>query len=109
MSSANAAEIVKTGLWHNNPALVQLLGMCPMLAVSTSTLNGLGLGLATTLVLVASNLSVSLARNQVKAEIRVPVPSSDRAARSSTPRPGSLRSCRRRCPNGPSWVWAARP
>lgn len=69
----NNKEIIKTGLWQNNPALVQLLGMCPLMAVSTSTLNGLGLGLATTLVLVASNVSVSLARNQVKPEIRVPV------------------------------------
>ena len=47
---SKAKEIIKTGLWQNNPALVQLLGMCPLMAVSTSVLNGLGLGLATTLV-----------------------------------------------------------
>lgn len=68
-----AAEVVKTGLWTNNPGLVQLLGLCPLLAVSTSVINGLGLGLATTLVLLASNLTVSLIRDLVRPEIRIPV------------------------------------
>lgn len=61
------------GLWKNNPALVQLLGLCPLLAVTNSVINGLGLGLATTLVLLGSNCTVSLVRNWVPNEIRIPV------------------------------------
>ncbi len=61
------------GLWKNNPALVQLLGLCPLLAVTATVINGLGLGLATTLVLVGSNITVSLVRNIVRNEIRIPV------------------------------------
>lgn len=61
------------GLWKNNPALVQLLGLCPLLAVSNSVINGLGLGLATTLVLIGSNCTISLVRNWVPNEIRIPV------------------------------------
>jgi electron transport complex protein RnfE len=71
--SARAAEVIRTGLWTNNAGLVQLLGLCPLLAVSTSFVNGLGLGIATTLVLLASNLTVSLIRNMVRPEIRIPV------------------------------------
>jgi electron transport complex protein RnfE len=71
--SGRAAEVVRTGLWTNNTGLVQLLGLCPLLAVSTSFVNGLGLGLATTLVLVASNLTVSMIRDFVRPEIRIPV------------------------------------
>lgn len=71
--SGRAAEVLRTGLWTNNAGLVQLLGLCPLLAVSTSFINGLGLGLATTLVLVASNLTVSLIRGLVRPEIRIPV------------------------------------
>ncbi len=61
------------GLWKNNPALVQLLGLCPLLAVTATVINGLGLGLATTLVLIGSNVTVSLVRNIVRNEIRIPV------------------------------------
>lgn len=61
------------GLWHDNPGLVQLLGLCPLLAVTTSLANGLGLGLATLLVLTASNALVSMARRFLYREIRVPV------------------------------------
>jgi electron transport complex protein RnfE len=61
------------GLWKNNPALVQLLGLCPLLAVSGTVINGLGLGLATTLVLIGSNTTVSLVRNWVPNEIRIPI------------------------------------
>ena len=61
------------GLWQNNPALVQLLGLCPLLAVSGTFINGLGLGLATTLVLLGSNISVSLLRSVIPNEIRIPV------------------------------------
>ncbi|QHJ13673.1 Electron transport complex subunit RsxE [Paraglaciecola mesophila] len=61
------------GLWKNNPALVQLLGLCPLLAVTATITNGLGLGLATTLVLVGSNATVSIIRNWVPNEIRIPI------------------------------------
>lgn len=67
------AGIAKNGLWTNNPALVQLLGLCPLLAVSGSVVNALGLGLATMLVLTASNGVVSLIRNQVSDAVRLPV------------------------------------
>jgi len=65
-------DIARSGLWTNNPALVQLLGLCPLLAVSNSVVNALGLGLATILVLTGSNLTVSLLRNQVIPAIRLP-------------------------------------
>ena len=51
----NVRQIAIEGLWKNNPGLVQLLGLCPLLAVTTSTINGLGLGIATTAVLTGSN------------------------------------------------------
>lgn len=60
------------GLWNKNPALVQLLGLCPLLAVTGSVVNALGLGLATMLVLTGSNLVVSLIRNQVNEVIKLP-------------------------------------
>ncbi len=66
-------DIINNGLWHNNQALVALLGLCPLLAVTNSAVNGLGLGLATLMVLIASNVSVSLIRNFVRPEIRLPV------------------------------------
>jgi len=73
MSTTPASkDIVVSGLWKNNPALVQLLGLCPLLAVSNSVVNALGLGIATTLVLLGSNLTVSLLRNQVIPAIRLP-------------------------------------
>ncbi|WP_461536260.1 electron transport complex subunit E [Spongorhabdus nitratireducens] len=68
-----AREITLNGLWNNNPALVQLLGLCPLLGVSNSVVNALGLGLATILVLAGSNLVVSLIRHQVNDAIRLPV------------------------------------
>jgi electron transport complex protein RnfE len=61
------------GLWKNNPAIVQLLGLCPLLAVTGTLINGLGLGLATTLVLLGSNITVSLVRNFVPNEVRIPI------------------------------------
>ena len=65
-------EISLDGLWHNNPALVQLLGLCPLLAVTGTVVNALGLGIASILVLVGSNLSVSLIRNYVPEQVRLP-------------------------------------
>ena len=66
-------ELVRDGLWTNNQALVALLGLCPLLATTTSATNGLGMGIATTTVLVLSNLTVSLIRNLVRPEVRLPV------------------------------------
>jgi electron transport complex protein RnfE len=66
-------RIVRDGLWTHNQALVALLGLCPLLAVSNSVVNSLGLGLATTAALVLSNTLVSLIRNHVTREIRLPV------------------------------------
>lgn len=65
--------LYKEGLWGNNPALVQLLGLCPLLAVTSTITNALGLGLATLLVLVGSNITVSIVRNWVPKDIRIPV------------------------------------
>ncbi len=67
------SDIISNGLWKNNPATVQLLGLCPLLAVTNTTTNALGLGLATILVLVISNTAVSLIRNHVNQDIRIPV------------------------------------
>lgn len=66
-------ELMKNGMWVNNPAIVQLLGLCPLLAVSSTVTNALGLGLATTAVLVGSNLIVSLVRQWIPSEVRIPV------------------------------------
>lgn len=65
-------ELTINGLWKNNPALVQLLGLCPLLGVTNSVVNSIGLGLATIFVLVASNCMVSLIRNVTPNEIRLP-------------------------------------
>lgn len=72
MSNSSFAEISRQGLWDKNPALVQLLGLCPLLAVTGTVVNALGLGLATMLVLIGSNVSVSLIRNQVTDVVRLP-------------------------------------
>jgi electron transport complex protein RnfE len=66
-------DIIRDGLWRNNVGLVQLLGLCPLLAVTGTFINGLGLGLATLLTLVASNVTVSLLRSLVRPEVRIPV------------------------------------
>jgi len=68
----DTANILKEGLWNNNTALVQLLGLCPLLAVSGTVVNALGLGIATTLVMAGSNVTVSLIRNLVRPELRIP-------------------------------------
>lgn len=69
---SNYAEISRNGLWSNNPALVQLLGLCPLLAVTGSFVNALGLGLATMVVLVGSNSVVSMIRNAVSDAVKLP-------------------------------------
>ncbi|WP_159566413.1 electron transport complex subunit E [Budvicia diplopodorum] len=65
--------LLNQGLWKNNSALVQLLGLCPLLAVSSTATNALGLGLATTMVLICTNVAVSALRRWVPQEIRIPI------------------------------------
>lgn len=69
----NNNEIIRNGLWGNNVALVQLLGLCPLLAVTSTVINGVGLGIATLITLVLSNTIVSLIRGFVRKEVRLPV------------------------------------
>jgi len=66
-------KIAKDGLWNNNVVLTQSLALCPLLAVTGTATNGLGMGLATMVVMVASNGSVSLSRKLIPAEIRIPI------------------------------------
>ena len=66
-------KIIRSGLWNNNQALVALLGLCPLLAVTNNVVNALSLGLATTFVLVTSNLTVSLFRQHIRKEVRIPI------------------------------------
>lgn len=66
-------KIAKNGLWTNNQALVALLGLCPLLAVTNNIVNAIGLGLATTFVLVASNVTISIFRKQIRKEVRIPI------------------------------------
>ncbi len=66
-------KIAKNGLWNNNQALVALLGLCPLLAVTNNIVNAIGLGLATTFVLIASNTTISIFRNQIRKEVRIPI------------------------------------
>ena len=71
--SVDHRTIIKGGLWDNNTALVQLLGLCPLLAVTGTLINGLGLGIATTFVLAGSNVTVSIIRHHIPKEIRIPI------------------------------------
>jgi electron transport complex protein RnfE len=73
MNDTGYGKIVSDGLWTNNQALVAMLGLCPLLAVTATAVNGLGLGLATALTLVATNVAISAIRRWVRAEIRIPV------------------------------------
>ena len=73
MSLEPYRKIAIDGLWKNNQAIVALLGLCPLLAVSNSVVNSVGLGLATTFALVFSNTIVSLIRRFVTHEVRLPV------------------------------------
>ncbi|MDF7680834.1 electron transport complex subunit E [Enterobacteriaceae bacterium ESL0689] len=70
---SEAREVISQGLWKNNSALVQLLGMCPLLAVTSTATNALGLGLATTLVLTLTNLVISCLRHWTPEGIRIPI------------------------------------
>ncbi|NOX07963.1 MAG: electron transport complex subunit E [Gammaproteobacteria bacterium] len=73
MTNSSYTEIGKNGLWSNNVALVQLLGLCPLLAVTNTVVNGLGLGIATTITLLISNTCISMIRKMVRPEVRIPV------------------------------------
>ncbi len=71
--SAEYKELAIQGLWKNNPGLVQLLGLCPLLAVTATVTNAIGLALATLIVLICSNVTVSAIRHWVPKEIRIPI------------------------------------
>lgn len=73
MSTQTLIDRFKTGLWYENPGLVQLLGLCPLLAVTSTFVNGLGLGIATLSVLIVSNALVSSTRRWIRREIRIPI------------------------------------
>lgn len=73
MNISEMKDILHNGLWKQNTGLVQLLGLCPLLAVSNSVVNAVSLGLATTLVMVLTGASISPIRNYVPNEIRIPV------------------------------------
>lgn len=75
MSTSNSLyrKIILDGLWNNNPGLVQLLGLCPLMAVTTNFINGFGLGIATLVALVASNVAIAIVREFIRPEIRIPV------------------------------------
>ncbi|HWR23901.1 MAG TPA: electron transport complex subunit E [Feifaniaceae bacterium] len=65
-------KVVLNGLWKENPTFRLLLGMCPTLAISTAAINGVGMGLAATFVLICSNVFVSLLRNFIPSRVRIP-------------------------------------
>jgi len=71
-NTPNNGAIFADGFWHNNAIFAQLLGMCPLLGVTTSAENGFWMGAATLLSLLGSNLAVSLIRNHIPSEIRIP-------------------------------------
>jgi Na+-translocating ferredoxin:NAD+ oxidoreductase subunit E len=72
-SPVSYGHITREGLWRNNVALVQLLGLCPLLAVTATAVNGLGLGIATLLTLVASNTLIASLRPWIPTEVRLPI------------------------------------
>lgn len=73
MNMQNFRDNAWNGLWKQNPGLVQLLGLCPILAISTSMVNAVSLGLATILVMALANLAIASLRNFIPYEIRIPV------------------------------------
>lgn len=72
MATTSYKELTLNGLWKNNPALVQLLGLCPLLAMTGSVVNSIGMGVATMFVLITSNIAVSMVRNVVSDAVRLP-------------------------------------
>ena len=65
-------KIFKNGIIDENPTFVQVIGMCPTLAVTSSAINGIGMGLSTAIVLACSNIAISLLRNVIPDKIRIP-------------------------------------
>jgi len=72
-STPTNRDLLLAGLWNDNPALVKLLGLCPLLAVSNTAINALGLGIATLIPLVISNTMVSALRHRLLPAIRIPL------------------------------------
>ena len=72
-TTGNPMQTIRKALWDENPGLVALLGLCPLLAVTSTFVNGLGLGLATLLVLTCSNMLVSATRKWLRSEIRISI------------------------------------
>lgn len=73
MTPGSWTDRLVTGLWKENPGLVQLLGLCPLLAVTSTLVNGVGLGIATLLVVTCSNALVSATRRWIRQEVRIPI------------------------------------
>lgn len=73
MSNQTYRNIIVDGIWKNNTSFVQLLGLCPLLAVSNTVVNGVGLGIATILVLIITNTLISVLRNYIPHEVRLPI------------------------------------
>ncbi|OOZ35404.1 electron transport complex subunit E [Solemya velesiana gill symbiont] len=71
--SSNYGRIAKDGIWDNNIVFAQTLGLCPLLAVTGTASNGLGMGLASTVVMIASGLLISLFRGIITPQVRIPV------------------------------------
>ncbi|WP_413699035.1 Rnf-Nqr domain containing protein [Psychromonas sp. KJ10-10] len=69
----NYKEIFKSGLWDNNVVFTQMLALCPLLAVTSGATNGLGLGLISTAVMVLSGLLISLIRDFLTPQVRIPI------------------------------------
>ena len=72
VEQVNKQEVFADGIWYNNAIFAQLLGMCPLLGVTTSAENGFWMGVATLAVLIGSNLIVSLVRGFIPDEVRIP-------------------------------------
>ncbi len=72
MSALTTRKIIVDGVWDNNAIFMQMLGMCPTLAVSTSVENGIGMGLATTFVLLGSNVVIAMIRHLIPSDVRIP-------------------------------------
>lgn len=70
--SGDVTKLFKEGMWDNNVVFAQLLGMCPLLGVTTTAINGIGMGLASTVVLLGSNTVVALVRNYIPSAVRIP-------------------------------------
>ena len=68
----NPIKIIKNGIFDENPTFVQVIGMCPTLAVTSSAINGIGMGLSTAAVLICSNLFISLLRKVIPDKVRIP-------------------------------------